>query len=57
MLGNRVAGIKTSAGDIYGDLIIDACGMNSPVRSNLPEYLGIEKSAGRNDKISILYRF
>ncbi len=57
MLGNRVAGIKTAKGDVYGDLVIDACGMNSPVRSNLPEYLGIEKSAGRDDKITIFRAF
>ena len=57
MLGNRVAGIKTAKGDVYGDLIIDACGMNSPVRSNLPEHLGIEKSAGRDDKITIFRAF
>ncbi len=57
MLGNRVAGIKTANGDVYGDLVIDACGMNSPVRSKLPEYLGIEKSAGSDDKISIFRAF
>lgn len=57
MLGSRVAGIRTAKGDAYGDLIIDACGMNSPVRSNLPEYLGIEKDAGRDDKISIFRAF
>ena len=43
ILGNRVVGIKTESGDVYGDLIIDACGMNSPVRRSLPESFGIEK--------------
>ncbi len=57
MLGNRVAGIKTAKGDVYGDLIIDACGMNSPVRSNLPEYLGIEKMPERIEKITIYRAF
>ena len=57
MLGNRVAGIKTSKGDVYGDLIIDACGMNSPVRSNLPEFLGIEKAPDRSEKITIFRAF
>lgn len=57
MLGSRVAGIRTAKGDVYGDLIIDACGMNSPVRSNLPDYLGIEKTAGRDDKITIYRAF
>lgn len=57
MLGNRVAGIKTAKGDVYGDLVIDACGMNSPVRSNLPEYLGIEKMPERIEKITIYRAF
>ena len=57
MLGNRVAGIKTEKGDFYGDLVIDACGMNSPVRSNLPEYLGIEKAPDRSEKITIFRAF
>ena len=37
MAGDRVIGIKTSKGEILGDLVIDACGVNSPVRKNLPE--------------------
>ena len=45
MLGNRVVGIKTDKGTEYADLVIDACGINSPVRMNLPEYLGIQKEA------------
>lgn len=57
VLGNRVVGIKTEKGDVYGDLIIDACGMNSPVRRNLPESFGIEKDVERNEKISIYRAF
>lgn len=57
MLGNRVAGIRTSKGDVYGDLVIDACGMNSPVRSNLPEFLGIEKGPDHSEKITIYRAF
>ncbi len=57
VLGNRVVGIKTEKGDVYGDLIIDSCGMNSPVRSNLPESFGIEKEVARNEKISIYRAF
>lgn len=57
VLGNRVAGIKTEKGDVYGDLVIDACGMNSPVRRNLPESFGIEKDVARNEKISIFRAF
>ncbi|MCD7827538.1 MAG: NAD(P)/FAD-dependent oxidoreductase [Clostridiales bacterium] len=42
LFGNRVVGIKTEKGDIYGDLIIDAAGINSPVRTQLPPSLGIQ---------------
>lgn len=45
MLGNRVVGIRTEKGEVFGDLVIDACGMNSPVRGQLPEYLGIQHEA------------
>ncbi len=44
MLGNRVVGISTEKGEIIGDLVIDACGMNSPVRSKLPSHLGIQNN-------------
>lgn len=57
VLGNRVVGIKTEKGDVYGDLIIDSCGMNSPVRRNLPESFGIEREVERNEKISIYRAF
>ncbi len=57
MLGNRVVGIRTSKGEFYGDLVIDACGMNSPVRMNLPDSLGIEKEVGRKEKITIYRAF
>lgn len=46
LLGSRVCGIRTSRGDIYADLVIDAAGLHSPVRTGLPEYFGIEKEAG-----------
>lgn len=45
MFGNRVVGIKTKNGEVYGDLVIDSCGMNSPVRAKLPSYLGIQAEA------------
>lgn len=57
ILGNRVAGIRTEKGDVYGDLVIDACGMNSPVRRNLPESFGIEREVARDEKISIYRAF
>lgn len=57
MLGNRVVGINTSKGDFFGDLVIDSCGMNSPVRLNLPDSLGIEKEVGRKERITIYRAF
>lgn len=42
MLGGRVAGIETSEGTELADLVIDAAGIASPVRSQLPEALGIQ---------------
>ena len=35
--GNRVSGIETTQGRFDGDLVIDAAGIDSPVRSSLPE--------------------
>ena len=49
VLGSRVAGIKTDEGDYYGDLIIDACGVHSPLRSALPDFMHIEKSPAQYD--------
>lgn len=57
VLGDRVVGIRTAAGDVYADLVIDACGMNSPVRRNLPDFMGIEKEASREEKITIYRAF
>lgn len=42
ILGSRVAGVKTADGVEYADLVIDAAGMDSPVRRGLPEYFGIQ---------------
>lgn len=47
--GNKVVGISTSEGDIKSDLVIDAAGVFSPVRSNLPSSFGIEKAPVRGD--------
>lgn len=51
ILGNRVAGISTDKGDFYGDMIIDACGVNSPLRSNLPEKFLINREIKNYDII------
>lgn len=44
MFGNRIVGIKTNKGTFFADLIIDSAGVHSPIRTALPEYLGITKS-------------
>ena len=54
---NRVVGINTSNGEIYGDLIIDACGCESPVRISLPEEFGIEKHPNKNEKFYVYRAF
>ena len=43
MLGSRVAGVKTQQGDMYADLIIDACGVHSPVRCSLPQFTSVDR--------------
>ncbi len=53
--GDRIVGIKTAQGDVYGDLVIDSCGMNSPVRRKLPEKLNIQNEIEDDGKI-IIYR-
>ena len=57
MLGNRVVGIKTDKGTEYADLVIDACGINSPIRMNLPEYLGIQKEAQQFERFYVYRAF
>lgn len=46
---NRVVGISTAKGDYYADLVIDACGVYSPILKKLPESFGIEKSDERGN--------
>ena len=55
LFGNRVCGIKTSQQDFYGDLVIDACGVYSPVRSNLPDYLCVNREI-KNYEVLNSYR-
>ena len=45
LFGNRIVGIETADGTVYADLVIDACGMNSPVRKSLPASLGIQNES------------
>lgn len=53
ILGSRVAGLKTENGDFYCDLVIDACGVNSPLRKNLPVFLNIENNIALYDVLHI----
>ncbi len=46
----KIRGIKTDKGTFTGDLVIDACGVNSPIRKNLPESLGIQKQVGEYEQ-------
>ncbi len=57
MLGNRVVGIRTDKGAQYADLVIDACGINSPVRMNLPSYLGIQKEPVKFERFYVYRAF
>lgn len=43
ILGSRVAGVKTFEGDFYGDIVIDACGVDSPLRNNLPKFMNVNR--------------
>ena len=44
LLGSRVCGLRTAKETLYADLVIDACGVDSPVRANLPAICGVEKA-------------
>lgn len=55
--GTRVIGISAvidgEEKEIFGDMIIDAAGMYSPLRSNLPDEFGIQKHFSDDDIIEI----
>ncbi len=57
LAGDRVVGIKTAKGDVTADLVIDSCGMNSPVRRNLPKNLMIQNEIENGGKITIYRAF
>ena len=46
---DKVVGIRTENGDVYSDLVIDAAGVFSPIRKNLPDSFNIEKMPVRGD--------
>ena len=57
MAGDRVIGIKTDKGDFLGDLVIDACGCDSPVRTNLPECCGVQAETAEMEKFYVYRAF
>lgn len=57
MLGNRVVGIETDKGEFLADLVIDACGLNSPVRSKLPKHLGIQNNPAEYEQFYVYRAF
>lgn len=54
---DRVVGINTSKGERYADLVIDAAGINSPVRRNLMSSCVIQKDAENCERIYIWRAF
>lgn len=57
MAGDRVIGIKTAEGEILGDLVIDACGCESPLRSGLPECCGVQANMDKLEKFHVYRAF
>ena len=57
MAGDRVIGIHTDKGDVYGDMVIDACGCESVVRASLPSICGIQKHTGDFEKFYVYRAF
>ncbi|MFA5449374.1 MAG: NAD(P)/FAD-dependent oxidoreductase [Clostridia bacterium] len=54
---DTVCGIRLKDKDIKGDLVIDACGLDSPVRKNLPERYNIIKEYGKGEKFYVYRAF
>ncbi len=54
---NKVMGINTNQGEFYGDLVIDAAGCESPVRSSLPASFGVQSHTGKNEKFYVYRAF
>lgn len=55
MLGSRVCGVYAGEEKLYADLVIDACGMDSPLRTSLPDVCGVEREIGENNT-AFVYR-
>ncbi len=57
MCGDRVVGIKTNKGEFLGDMVIDAAGAESPIRTNLPKCLGIQQHPVWGEKFYVYRAF
>lgn len=57
MTGSRIVGVKTDGGEKYADLVIDAAGIDSPLRTQLPDYLGIQQKPAKGEQIYIYRAF
>lgn len=57
LAGDRVIGITTDKGDFTADLVIDACGCESPVRAGLPDCCGIQKHPAKYEKFYVYRAF
>ena len=55
LLGSRVCGVYAGEEKLYADLVIDACGMDSPLRTALPNVCGVEREIGENN-VAYVYR-
>lgn len=53
----KVVGIKTIKGEYYADLIIDSAGVDSPLRTNLPDKAKIQKEIKQEEKFSVYRAF
>lgn len=57
MAGDRVIGITTDKGDFYADMVIDAAGAESVIRTKLPDCLGIQKHPNWGEKFYVYRAF
>ena len=57
LAGDRVIGIQTDKGDFTADLVIDACGCDSPVRAGLPLCCGIQQHPAKYEKFYVYRAF
>lgn len=57
MDGERVVGIDTDKGTFLGDMVIDAAGAESPLRTQLPDELGIQKHPVWGEKFYVYRAF